>query len=266
MTRDAYYKHCKRQERRREREEQVVRLVKETRQELPRSGARKLLHELRPKLEEQGCSIGRDALFSVLRTEDLLVKPRRKCPITTYSAHEYAVAPNRLREAVITGPAQAVAADITYLRLQAGFCYLFLLTDVYSRMIVGWHLSESLAHDGAVAALEMALRNNTLRPGALHHSDRGAQYCCHEFMREAKDHGIVLSMTDANHCAQNALAERVNGILKDEFYIDLRFNSLAQARRAVANAILVYNTRRPHLSLDYKKPFDVHFSQIPAAA
>ena len=176
------------------------------------------------------------------------------------------MAPNRLRETVVSGPGQAVAADITYLRLQWGFCYLFLLTDVYSRMIVGWYLSESLGHEGALKALRMALANKTLLPGALHHSDRGVQYCCHEFIREVNANGLLLSMTDANHCAQNALAERVNGILKDEFYLDLRFNSLAQARRAVANSVFIYNTKRPHLSLGYRKPAEMHAAGLKNAA
>jgi len=205
-------------------------------------------------------------MFKILKQEDLLVKRRKKAPRTTNSRHYYAVQPNLFNNKNWTTPGQAVVADITYLRISSGFGYLFLVTDACSKNIVGWELSSTMEHKGAIKALER-LKDWYKNPqGLIHHSDRGSQYCCHEFLREIERQGIKSSMTDADHCAQNALAERMNGILKDEFYLDLEFQSFNQARRAVENAILIYNTRRPHRSLKMKKPIDVHFQDHDMAA
>ena len=246
----------------------VVRLVKAERQELPRSGCRKMLELIRPLMEEHEIKLGRDQLFALLREEDMLIRPRKKCPKTTYSRHGYAVQPNRFSELDLTAPGQAIVADITYIRVGERFKYLYLLTDAFSRMIVGWELSHSLSHGAAISAIKKAVKVMVNPSGALHHSDRGCQYCCHDFLKELSNYGIVSSMTDADHCAQNALAERMNGILKDEFYLDLTFSSLRQARQAIHNAVELYNWRRPHLSLKYKTPAAVHFAwqQLQEAA
>lgn len=217
------------------------------------------MHNLtREGLAKQGVEVGRDQFFKILRKNGLLVRKRKKCPKTTYSRHQYAVQPNRLKEMKVMVPKQALVADATYIRLSRGFCYLFLLTDVYSRKIVGYHLSRTLEHMGALKALEMAERSLGSLEGVVHHSDRGVQYCCHEFLRALHSKKMLSSMTDADHCAQNALAERMNGILKDEFYLDAHFMSYEQAQRAVANAVVLYNCERPHLSLDMKTPDEVY--------
>lgn len=156
-------------------------------------------------------------------------------------------------------PCQALVADITYLKVNHRFCYLFLLTDAFSRYIVGWKLARSLGNEHAVDVLNMSVENDTRLLGAIHHSDRGNQYCCHEFLNALRRQGLVSSMTDADHCAQNALAERVNGILKDEYYLDLTFFSFKQAQSAVAEAISTYNHLRPHRSLKLRKPAEVHY-------
>lgn len=235
-------------------------MVKKERQMLPRSGGRKMLHLISASLLQEGIKIGRDRFFDVLRSKGMLIKPRRKLPRTTYSKHGYAVAPNRFRELEIHGPGQAIVADITYIRVKKGFAYLFLATDAYSRKIVGWKLSSNLCHDGAVDVLSQSRLCYSACNGLVHHSDRGCQYCCHDFLRELEKSGMRASMTDENHCAQNSKAERINGILKDEFYLDQKFLSFRQAGTAVKNAIGLYNTHRPHLSLDYKTPDQIHYA------
>ncbi len=216
--------------------------------------------KLQQHLAAAGVPVGRDRLFTWLRERDALVKPKRRGTFTTYSRHRYTVAPNRLKDAQITGPGQAVVSDITYLRLARDrFAYLFLTTDVYSRHIVGWHVSQDLSHHSALHALAHSLATLPTPEGVLHHSDRGSQYCCHEFLRALATHRVLPSMTDANHCDQNAIAERVNGILKDEDDLDAVFASIADAQQAVARAIHTYNTRRLHGSLQYRTPAQVFY-------
>lgn len=222
----------------------------------PRVGTRKL----QAHLAAAGVVVGRDQLFTWLREADALIRPKRRGTFTTYSRHGYAVAPNRLKDATITGPGQAVVSDITYLRLERDrFAYLFLTTDVYSRHIVGWHVSRDLSHHSALQALHHSLATLPSPDGVLHHSDRGSQYCCHEFLRVLAAQRCLPSMTDANHCYQNAIAERVNGILKDEFHLDAVFPSILVAQHAVAQAVHTYNTRRLHGSLQYRTPAQVFY-------
>jgi transposase InsO family protein len=226
------------------------------RREQPRVGTRKL----HAHLATAGVAVGRDRLFTWLRDTDALVKRKRRGTFTTYSRHGYAVAPNRLKAATITGPGQAVVSDITYLRLERDrFAYLFLTTDVYSRHIVGWHVSRDLSHHSALQALHHAVTTLQDATGVLHHSDRGSQYCCHEFLQALAAHRLLPSMTDANHCYQNAIAERVNGILKDEFDLDAVFPTVRDAQDAVAHAIHTYNTRRLHGSLQHQTPAQVFY-------
>lgn len=231
-------------------------MVAAHRREQPRVGTRKL-HE---HLATAGVPVGRDRLFTWLRDTDALVKRKRRGTFTTYSRHGYAVAPNRLKTAAITGPRQAVVSDITYLRLERDrFAYLYLTTDVYSRHIVGWHVSRDLSHHSALQALQHAVATLGEGAGVLHHSDRGSQYCCHEFLRALAAHRVLPSMTDANHCYQNAIAERVNGILKDEFDLDACFHTIGDAQDAVARAVHTYNTRRLHGSLQMRTPAQVFY-------
>lgn len=230
--------------------------VDAVRVEQPRVGTRKLHHALR----DDGVRIGRDRLFTMLRMTDRLVKRKRRSTRTTYSHHGYAVAPNQLKTMTVAAPRQVVVSDITYLRVgRSAFAYLFLVTDLYSRKIVGWHLSRDLSHYGALIALHAAIRVLGAVTGVVHHSDRGSQYCCHDYLRQLHAVHMIPSMTDGQHCYQNAVAERVNGILKDEFNLDATFITFAQAQHAVAHAVQIYNTIRRHWSLHLQTPNHVFY-------
>lgn len=216
-----------------------------------RVGTRKLHAEL----ADRGLPVGRDRLFTWLRASGRLVRRKRRGTHTTYSQHGYAVAPNRLHTLEVTAPRQVVVSDITYLRLAgSAFAYLFLVTDRYARKIVGWHVSADLSHHAALVALQAAVATLGVSTGVVHHSDRGSQYCCHEYLAALNAYRMLPSMTDADHCYQNAIAERVNGILKDEFDLDAVFPSLSAARQAVARAVSIYNTMRRHWSLALRTP------------
>lgn len=241
-------------------EQEIISYVKEIRRKLPRYGCRKLQRKLK---EDYGATIGRDHLFELLSKHGMLVKRRKKHIKTTYSRHCYAVEPNVYSKLSITAVGQAAVADITYIRVGAGFGYLFLLTDAYSRRIVGWVFSRRLKHEAAIDVLNEARESYNEIQGLVHHSDRGSQYCCHEFIKALKKRGLVSSMTDADPSAQNAIAERVNGILKDEFYLDNCFTTFRRAHQAIADAIAMYNGYRGHWSLDLKTPDEVHFESRP---
>lgn len=172
--------------------------------------------------------------------------------------HRFYKYKNIIKDVEVTRPNQVWASDITYIRTVKGFCYLALITDMYSRKIVGYDLSDSLELNGCVRALHKALYQSKNIDGLIHHSDRGIQYCSNVYTQILKRNKIDISMTEENHCYENALAERVNGILKDEFYLDQTFTNIAHAKRATKNAINLYNEIRLHLSLDYKTPNYVH--------
>ena len=257
-SRDAYYKRYSRSHRCWMKRGVVLKLVGSVREREPRVGTRKLYHRIRPKLEQIGAKVGRDKLFGILREERLLVVPKRRFQKTTYSRHRYAVAANRVKQLQITAPNQVWVSDITYLRTGSGFAYLFLVTDAYSRRILGWHLSRDLSHYSALLALERAIRRTGAPEGVFHHSDRGSQYCCHEYLAFLAQHGIVPSMTDESHCYQNAIAERLNGILKDEFNLDQDLNNFQHALATVRDAVSTYNSIRIHWSLGLRTPEEVY--------
>lgn len=203
--------------------------------------------------------LGRDYLAKLLRENGLKVRwPKRPKVKTTYSGHNYAVQPNLAKELKVDGPNQLWVADITYIPIKGGNAYLFLLTDAYSREIVGYHLATTLRSEGAVAALECALSEHGYPVGVIHHSDRGVQYCCHDFLDELRRWELRSSMTDADHCAQNALAECMNGIMKREFLLHLGFGALTEAEQAIDEAIWTYNNLRIHGALKGKTPAEVH--------
>ncbi len=242
-----------RQKQRAEVEAKVVEKVQEIRQELPKAGVRKLHYLMRDFYRAEGIPMGRDRLFGLLRTHGLLVQTKRKPTRTTFPGGVRSE--NLLDSATITGPNQAWVVDITYIATEAGYRYLALVTDLYSRRIMGWDLSDSLSLEGALRAMQRAL-TQVKGPvkGLIHHSDHGVQYTSREYLALLRQHGIRPSMGAVGNAYDNAVAERVNGILKLEFMLDQRFADDSTAYRAVANAIRLYNTKRPHLSLKYATP------------
>jgi len=258
MSRQNYYKSHQRRRRKEVDDELVEKLVKVERASQPRLGGRKLYFMLKPELEDAGVSIGRDLFFEVLRTNNLLLGPLPRSPRTTNSRHSLPVFRNIIKGREITGPNQVWVSDITYIRTIEGFLYLSLITDKYSRKIVGYNLGGTLETEESLKALEMALKTKPKGGHIIHHSDRGCQYCSHLYVDKLEENGFEISMTEESHCSENALAERVNGILKQEYWLGSTFRSKEQVHRAVEEAIHLYNTRRPHTSLNYKTPEQVH--------
>lgn len=261
ISRQAYYQAEQAAVRRRQQERVVLDLVRDTRLEQPRIGVRKLHHLLHGKLLAQSIRMGRDGLFSLLRQHRMLVLPKRAYHKTTMSHHRFYKHPNLLKpgpgQVIPQGPEQVWVSDITYLPTREEPTYLSLVTDAYSRKIVGYHLDRHMQTAAVGRALLMALRQRVGDGPLVHHSDRGIQYCSAEYQRLHEKHGITCSMTDGYDCYQNALAERVNGILKEEFLLH-RPENLEEARQMVRQSIRIYNENRPHLSLKYKTPDEVH--------
>lgn len=257
ISRQAIYQQEKRHRQRREALEPVLVMVQEVRRYLPRVGTRKLYYLLKPRFEEAGIKLGRDGLFEYLRQHRLLIQPRRCYTKTTFSKHWMKKYPNLLKDREITGPEQAFVSDITYVESEEGVHYLSLVTDAGSRKIMGHELSREMKASDVVKALQRAVRQRCSDQPLIHHSDRGLQYCSQIYQAELKDHGIEASMTDGYDCYQNALAERVNGILKQEFLI-YRCPTFEDMKRLIAESIEAYNRLRPHLSLGMKTPEEVH--------
>jgi len=254
MHRDAYYKYNKRKDIQDSVESQVLALVKVERVEQARIGTVKLHKSLKGTFHKCGLKVGRDKLNQVLKEHDMLVKRKKASCKTTDSYHRFHKYNNLIKGMPVTAPNQVWVSDITYIRTINGFCYLALITDMFSRKIVGYDMSDSLELAGCLRALQKALASTRPKGELIHHSDRGIQYCSNQYVDKLKKHGIKISMTEENHCYENAIAERVNGILKDEFYLDQTFFSLRNASQAAKNAIDIYNNKRLHVSLGYKTP------------
>jgi putative transposase len=221
-------------------------------------GGKKLYHLIKPDIQLHIRGIGRDKFFDLLRSRKLLVRRRRRYMVTTQSKHRFRVYKNKLLDLKIEHAHQAWVCDITYVRIRKGFVYLFLITDAYSRKIVGWKLSNSLGIDSAIEALQIAIRQCPNTKGLIHHSDRGIQYCSTYYVQKLKSKGIEISMGEVGNCYENAMAERVNGILKDEYGLEETFADEKQALKATIEAIEAYNEQRPHWSLNLQIPSKVH--------
>jgi putative transposase len=258
MTRQNYYKS--RQVRRRESidEQLVLSLVRAERSVQPQLGTRKLLHIIRRELLEANVKLGRDRLLGLLRRHDLLIARKRNFSKTTDSWHGLGVYPNLAKDLSLVAPHQLLVSDITYVRTRERFAYVCLVMDAFSRAVVGYDCSESLSFEGATRALRMAVGQLPAGHSAVHHSDRGSQYCCGMYTQMLVKHGLGISMTEANHCYENAQAERLNGILKQEYGLGQTLASVSQARRLLREAVDLYNHRRPHAKLDYAVPMSVH--------
>jgi transposase InsO family protein len=266
MSRQNYYKVRTFRRGREVDEEGVVALVKRERAVQPRLGVRKLEVVLADEMKEMGIGIGRDRLFALLRRHGLLIERRRRGTRTTDARHGFRTYPNRYREMELTGPHQAWLSDLTYVRTEEGFVYASVISDAHSHKIVGHAAEQTLEATGSVRALEIALRQLPADVRPMHHSDRGIQYCCREYVQRLEARGIEVSMTEEDHCYENAQAERLNGILKQEYGLGETFRTKAQARAAMKQAVWLYNTRRPHVSLGYRTPEQVHREAAEAAA
>jgi len=263
MSRQNYYARHQQRERRMVDAELVAGLVARERGLQPRLGTRKLYHLLKSELKQAGVRIGRDRMFEELRKRRLLLEPLpAQYPRTTQSYHRLPVFRNRIKDKEVKGPNEVWVSDLSYLRTGEGYLYLALITDKFSRKIVGWHVGDSLEAVGCIGALERAFAELPEQSKPIHHSDQGCQYCCHEYVNRLNERGLLISMTEVDHCAENALAERMNGILKQEYGLGVKFKSKAQARLAVGQGIELYNTRRPHTALGYRVPEQVHRAEL----
>lgn len=258
MSRQNYYAVRRQRQGRAVDEELVVKLVQCERQQQPRVGVRKLRHMLAGPLKEAGVKLGRDRFFGVLRRAGLLVAAKPRGKRTTQSRHSLPVFGNLLKEHELTGPNEAWVSDLTYVRTLEGFAFLAVIMDAWSRKLVGVHVGDSLESIGCQAALREALAGLPEGSHPIHHSDRGCQYCCHEYVDMLKEAGMRVSMTEELHCYENAQAERVIGILKGEYELDQTFVSKQQVRQVVPEVVRIYNERRPHTALGYQVPAAAH--------
>lgn len=220
---------------------------------MPRLGARKLYFLLEQSFIENGIKIGRDAFFAYLKREQMLVKPMKNYTKTTFSKHWLRKYPNLFKDIDVNRTEQVFVSDITYIKSNERTHYLSLVTDVFSRKIVGYHLSDDMSAENVVKALKMAVKNRKTNLQLIHHSDRGLQYCSQIYQNELNKNKIIASMTDGYDCYQNALAERINGILKQEFLI-YKCKSGNELNELIRESVECYNTKRPHLSLNMKTP------------
>lgn len=261
-SRNAYYKQLKSNVKNLAIEQFVIEQVKEKRREQSRVGTRKIYLDIKQTLEKNGIKIGRDKLFKILKDNDLLIKPKKKYTKTTNSYHHFYKHKNTIKNMTIDRPEKVWVADITYIKIKNEHAYLFLITDAFSRKIVGWNLDTNMRVSDGIKALNMAVKNRQYDGQLYHHSDRGIQYCNPRYIEQLKKNNIIPSMTDKDHVYQNSLAERVNGILKQEFDIDIGFNSLKEAQFVIKYVIDIYNNKRRHTSLQYLTPNFVHLNPI----
>jgi putative transposase len=258
-TRHAYYDHLWRDQHDSMKEEIILQLVHEIREPLPRLGTRKLLFALQPGLESHGISIGRDCLFELLGAHQLLIRQRRKKVFTTDSRHWMHKYPNLVKDMNIIRPEQVWVSDMTYIRLIGQWGYLSLITDAFSRKIMGYCFRTDMLALGCTDALKMALDNRSYSGQTLiHHSDRGSQYCSNDYVSLLEGEQIAISMTERGDPYENALAERMNGILKGEFNLYAGSGGFEQTYAKISACIRAYNELRPHGSCDYLTPCQAH--------
>jgi len=248
----------------------VIKLVQKIRYEQPFIGTEKLYGLIKEDLGYMHIKIGRIKLNSILKEYGMLVRKKKKSVITTNSRHRFRKYPNLIKEVEISHPEQVWVADITYIRTDDGFNYLHLITDAYSKRIVGFELSDNLKAESTISALKMALKGRKYPDRKLtHHSDRGLQYCSNEYIQTLMDNQVAISMTENSDPYENAIAERVNGILKQEFSIGDGFRNHLMALKEIKKSIYIYNHKRPHRSCEMLTPKQAHLNgkyQLPSYA
>lgn len=241
----------------------VLEMIRQVRHKMPRLGGRKLLFILQDKLEQTGMEFGRDSFFNFLRLHGLLIKPRKRYCITTLSAHWLCKYDNLLPGLVIDRINQVWVCDITYIDTGEGFLYLYLITDAYSKKIIGYNLSNDLKAQSAVVALNRAIKQTHNCESIIHHSDRGIQYGCQEYTSILTEKKILSSMTEPSSPTQNAIAERVNGILKTEWIYETKYATKQEAKPGIDRIIKTYNEERPHSSCSMLTPAKAHQTKEP---
>lgn len=262
-SRQAFYKHQKIEFATLNKTQLIIEQVLIIRSQQPRCGGRKLLVMLEPFLKEHNITIGRDAFFNLLSKNKLLVRRRKRSVYTTNSKHFFYRYPNLVKDFTPLHAHELWVADITFIPLKdRRFAYLYLLTDAYSRKIVGFHVSDNMRVDSAVVALQKALDQKPPDAIVIHHSDRGMQYCSTEYVKLLQQHHALISMTQNGDPYENAIAERVNGILKSEL-IAASYTDAREAMRHITRCITIYNYRRVHSSINYQVPHHVHIQKGP---
>lgn len=260
VNRQVYYRAKKAQANSQQRASLVVEMVKEKRKSMRRLGTRKLYEKLYEPLRQLG--IGRDRLFDILRANHMHIVPKRQYQVTTNSYHRFKKHKNLVEDLEIKRPEQVFVSDITYIGSREHPMYLALITDAYSKRIMGYNVSDSLNASGAVAALEMALKKRRYKKEALiHHSDRGIQYCGNDYQQVLEKHSIKCSMTEKYDPYQNAVAERVNGIIKQEFLEGIVVRDVELMDKIIKESIQIYNQDRPHLSCHMLTPDRMHLQR-----
>ena len=262
-TRQAYYDHSSRISDDQLQEAIIIELVTSVRAVLPKVGGKKLLFMLKEDFATHNILMGRDRFFKLLTKYDLLVKTRRKYVRTTMSNHHFKKWPDLTKALVVNQSEQLWVSDITYLSTQKGFVYLSLITDAYSHKIVGYHLSQNLKARGCIIAVNKAIASLGSTRAVIHHSDRGIQYCCDDYVEVLQNNQIAISMTQSGSPYDNAVAERANGILKAELNLERVFAGYHDAVSTVHQAIDTYNRIRPHMSCGNMTPEKAHYSPKP---
>lgn len=257
ISKQAYYQRINAFKRTQIENDVVLQQVAEIRKEMPQTGTRKLYKHLQPVLNALDIKMGRDSLFDLLRNNGLLIRKTKRFHITTDSKHFYYTSPNRIKEMEITHAEQVFVADITYIKTDECHAYLALVTDAYSKKIMGWSLEDNMKVTMVKDALTMASKNTVHnQESIIHHSDRGKQYCCPDYTEFANR--FVMSTTQKYDPYENAVAERINGILKYEFGLLKTLPSLDVAKKIMKQAVAIYNNKRLHWSLDLQTPQQVH--------
>ena len=262
-TRHALYDHLWRKQDDSVKEDIILQLVHQIREKLPRLGTRKLLFLLDPALKSHRIDIGRDALFDLLAAHKLLIRQRKRKIVTTDSRHWMRKYANLIQKLVISGPEQVWVSDITYIRMKNQWGYLSMITDAFSRKIMGISFRSDMLAQGCVDALNMALSNRQYRHHQLiHHSDRGSQYCCKDYIDLLNSENISVSMTEKGDPYENALAERMNGIIKNEFNLYNSALNFEDTYELIVRSVEAYNNIRPHSSCDYRTPSKAHSEAV----
>lgn len=263
VTRQAYYQHFWQEEFIGIEQDLVLQEVRRIRSRHRHLGGRKLLEMLQPYFLEHQIKMGRDALFNLLESNHLLVRRRKRRVYTTQSFHWLRKYPNLIKGQQIVKPNELWVSDITYWKIGCGHAYISLITDAFSHKIVGYHVADTLETVQTLEALKMAVQDLPAnQQGLTHHSDRGIQYCSREYVQILQDLNIQISMTENSDPRENAIAERVNGILKEEYLYDYSVQTLSQARLVLDFVINLYNVERPHMSCQYKTPATVHLNHV----